>query len=349
MISNSQLVFDFINSRNRLNADSSAINPMINQLFQSTLFDPVENFLGRPKKSFRSDLVKLGQEIAINELNDKIDSLVLKKYYEDASFFSEIIELLHSGSLIVDDIEDQSQMRRGQKTLHELYGIPIALNAGNWLYFWPLCLIQNSKFSDTLKHSAIAEIHHTLLLAHTGQALDIGANMLKVDQFQVNRLVFDAIDLKSGALTALAMKLGLLSVVHQSSHPYLKSVDQIGRHFGVLLQLYDDIGNLKSKTNPQKRFEDLQLKRPSFIWAAFASTSDQRDYLQFIEEIQRLTTLEECESFSIKWELEERAQQQVEQFKNRFFSDLQRLIPSRSKHLIESVHLLCERLIHAFK
>ena len=43
------------------------------------------------------------------------------------------IELLHNAFLIHDDIEDESRLRRGRPTLHELHGVPLALNAGDAL------------------------------------------------------------------------------------------------------------------------------------------------------------------------------------------------------------------------
>src|SRR5690606_4997540 len=41
------------------------------------------------------------------------------------------LELLHNALLVHDDIEDESLERRGQPTLHEKYGVPIALNIGD--------------------------------------------------------------------------------------------------------------------------------------------------------------------------------------------------------------------------
>lgn len=49
-----------------------------------------------------------------------------------------IIELIHNGSLIVDDIEDGSDLRRGKPCVHKIYGEDIAINAGNAIYFLPI-------------------------------------------------------------------------------------------------------------------------------------------------------------------------------------------------------------------
>lgn len=44
-------------------------------------------------------------------------------------------ELMHSGSLIIDDIQDRSEMRRGKKCVHHIYGEPLSINAGCACYF----------------------------------------------------------------------------------------------------------------------------------------------------------------------------------------------------------------------
>jgi geranylgeranyl diphosphate synthase type I len=54
-----------------------------------------------------------------------------------------VTELIHTGALIIDDIEDSSALRRGGPTIHIKYKLDVALNAGNTLYFLPIPLIVN--------------------------------------------------------------------------------------------------------------------------------------------------------------------------------------------------------------
>jgi geranylgeranyl pyrophosphate synthase len=42
-----------------------------------------------------------------------------------------IIRKLHNASLLIDDIEDSSTMRRGQPVAHAIYGVPLTINCGN--------------------------------------------------------------------------------------------------------------------------------------------------------------------------------------------------------------------------
>src|SRR6516162_87343 len=52
---------------------------------------------------------------------------------DDALCSAVAIELMHNALLIHDDIEDESEQRRGRPTLHVLHGIPLALNVGDTL------------------------------------------------------------------------------------------------------------------------------------------------------------------------------------------------------------------------
>lgn len=50
---------------------------------------------------------------------------------EDLLKCAYLCELVHNGTLATDDIEDNSEMRRGKKCLHLIYGVDVAINAGN--------------------------------------------------------------------------------------------------------------------------------------------------------------------------------------------------------------------------
>ena len=48
---------------------------------------------------------------------------------------SRIVRMLHSASLMVDNIQDDAQLRRGQPVAHRIYGVPKTINAVNYVYF----------------------------------------------------------------------------------------------------------------------------------------------------------------------------------------------------------------------
>jgi hypothetical protein len=55
---------------------------------------------------------------------------------EDKLFvIKDVIASLHTASLLIDDIEDNSKMRRGQPVAHSIYGIAQTINCANYVYF----------------------------------------------------------------------------------------------------------------------------------------------------------------------------------------------------------------------
>ena len=99
---------------------------------ERALRGPLREFLSRPGKAFRGRLVEASWHVARGRFEPVPEILPI------------VVEALHAGSLIVDDIEDDATERRGGPALHRMVGTPVALNAGNWLYIWPQHLLRAS-------------------------------------------------------------------------------------------------------------------------------------------------------------------------------------------------------------
>jgi geranylgeranyl pyrophosphate synthase len=95
------------------------------------LITPVYDLLDRGGKQWRPLMGLMLAECFGRELEDL-------KANKDVFFTCGITELIHNGSLIVDDIEDSSLMRRGDLCTYKKFGTDIAVNAGNFLYFAPM-------------------------------------------------------------------------------------------------------------------------------------------------------------------------------------------------------------------
>ena len=83
-------------------------------------------------------------------------------------------ELLHNGTIIVDDVEDNSALRRGKPSTHLLVGIDVAVNAGNALYFLPLLSVLNASKLNKKTRLMIYDLYvREMLNLSFGQATDI--------------------------------------------------------------------------------------------------------------------------------------------------------------------------------
>ena len=258
--------------------------------WDDALFTPLSDLFARPKKEFRAQMVHIGFDLAKGQSNQDTQ--------HNLQLLAQIIEAIHSGSLIVDDIEDGSEVRRGAPTLHLIYGLPKALNAGNWLYFFAFHLIGKLKIDANTKILLFENISEALLAAHYGQALDVGAPMDQVNPEHIPMICQKSLELKSGVLMGLAMQLGALLAGADLART--KQIYRFGVDFGVCLQRFDDIGNLNTDKPTAKHLEDLILKRPSWVWSYLYSNRSSQEQEEFKLALQKLPQISALSDFLAK-------------------------------------------------
>jgi geranylgeranyl pyrophosphate synthase len=224
-------------------------------VWDRALYGPLSDFLSRPGKEFRARLLDLAWEMA-GQRGAPPPELRL------------VVEVLHAGSLIVDDIEDDSTYRRGDLALHKKWGLPRALNAGCWLYFWTDALVERMELAPPIELGVRRLVDRTLLRAHQGQALDLSTRVFDLAQCDVPSVVSVTTRLKTGALMQLAAELG--AVVAGSPRPLVAALGSFGQRLGVALQMLDDLGGIVSEERRHKGHEDLLAGRPTwpFAWVA---------------------------------------------------------------------------------
>ncbi len=243
-------------------------------LWERALLGPAREFLRRPGKRFRARLVESCWALAGGEEGAMPAALPL------------VVEILHAGSLIVDDIEDGSRARRGGPALHHLYGLPVALNAGNWMYFWPLLLLDRLDLPAPRVASLQRRARQALARCHQGQALDLALRVVSLEQPEVPHVVTTTTRLKTGALTELAAVLGA-EAVGAPAHK-VEAMARFGRELGEGLQMLDDLGGLTSAARRHKGYEDLCQARPTWPWAWAASTSSAAAFTELRARAQAL-------------------------------------------------------------
>lgn len=241
-------------------------------LNERALLDPLRDFLGRRGKQFRGWLVDLGFRLAGGATGACPTDL------------ASMVEALHAGSLIIDDIEDGSEERRGAAALHKLYGVPVALNAGNWLYFWPQVLLSEMPLPDDVRLRAHECIAKCLLRCHAGQALDLTVRVWDVPQGDVLAVVRVITEQKTGSLLELASALGAIAAGADRSR--VDAIGRFGREVGLGLQMLDDLSGVLADARRHKGVEDFQHGRATWIWAWLSEDVDAGTYRGLIEELR---------------------------------------------------------------
>lgn len=156
-------------------------------------------------------------------------------------------ELPHTGSLIVDDIEDQARLRRGDQAIHQRYGTDVAINAGSTLYFLPSLLLMNHPHVTPAQR---LEIHEATLRqqirAHFGQGLDLYWSR-HMDETNLAAWLADSpldkirqmYELKTSApVEVLALAAAILSGTDPETR---RECVAFARAIGVAFQILDDV------------------------------------------------------------------------------------------------------------
>lgn len=222
-------------------------------LWHRALAGPARGFLARPGKELRARLVHAGWTLGGGAPDALPDRLALA------------LEILHAGSLIIDDVEDGAELRRGAPALHHQIGVPLAINTGSWLYFWALAELGQVGLPPERELDAHRLAVSTLVRAHQGQALDLATCVDELDPVQVAPVVDAVARLKTGSLCRFAAELGALAA---GAAPATRAaVARFGETAGLALQMLDDLGAIASGARRAKAHEDLRGARPTWPWA----------------------------------------------------------------------------------
>jgi geranylgeranyl pyrophosphate synthase len=229
-------------------------------IWRRALSGPAATFLARPGKELRTRIVRFGALLAGGDGHSALcDRIGL------------VVEVLHAGSLIVDDVEDGSKERRGAPALHELVGVPLAINTGSWMYFWALAELAELDLPPSLQLEAQRTTIRTLARCHEGQALDLAVKVCDLDPVEVRRVVASTTRLKTGALCRLAAELGAIAA--GATPERREAIGAFGEEMGMGLQMLDDVGSITSPARRDKGLEDVVAGRPTWPWAWLAEES----------------------------------------------------------------------------
>ena len=154
------------------------------------------------------------------------------------------LELMHNATLVHDDIEDASELRRGQPTLHAMHGVPLAINAGDLLMTLAAQpLLDNvERIGPELSLRVFTEFHTAARETAEGQALELGwrqENEVDLTPCDYHAMVFK----KTSWLSVVhPMRLGVL-IGNRGRRP-LDEFVRLGFFLGSAFQIQDDVLNL---------------------------------------------------------------------------------------------------------
>lgn len=154
--------------------------------------------------------------------------------------------MIHNASLIMDDIEDSSLVRRDKPCVHLIYGMDISANAGTFIYFLPMQqLIKKTDFSDELKYELLKIYIDEMVHIHIGQGWDImWHNLSKTEGFvPTEEQYLQMTAHKTGVLARLVVRMTC-----QTLKVDKKTTDKLSlfaERIGIAFQIQDDLLNIE--------------------------------------------------------------------------------------------------------
>ena len=217
----------------------------------------LSEFFGEPTYRYDADAVQRALADPIWDLLDRggkrwravLFLLFVEAFGEDPEAYLEyacIPEILHNGTIIVDDVEDGATLRRGEPALHHVYGTDVALNAGNAMYFIPLRIVgRNPGDLDASTRLSVYELlMEELNRTHLGQGMDIvWHNRSAVETTEAEYLEMCAC--KTGCLGRIVARLAAVVTGNEDEEDH---VARYAESMSVAFQIADDVLDVEHAT-----------------------------------------------------------------------------------------------------
>lgn len=189
----------------------------------ASLREPVSDFLLRGGKRLRPVLFLTILKLLRADWKKHLDIAVA-------------LEAAHNGTLIIDDIEDSAELRRGKPTCHRAFGLDIAVNAGVAIHFLPIRLLLKKEGLAERQQLRLMEIYaEELINVYFGQALDVAWH--KTPRPITMNQYLEMTRLKTGGLLRMA---GRMACVIAGREDLEAAIVDFSELVGVAYQIKDD-------------------------------------------------------------------------------------------------------------
>jgi geranylgeranyl diphosphate synthase, type II len=195
------------------------------------LYDPLAAHLSRVGKSIRPAIC-LATCVAFGGKQ------------EDALNSALALEMLHNAFLVHDDVEDESELRRGTPTMHAEHGVPLAVNAGDTLNALSLRLFRDNLpvLGQKLTWRVLEEVDHLMMESLEGQAMELG--WIRDQRCDVTEQDYLKMTLKKTCWYSFIHPCRIGALIATRDDVDLDRFNLFGFYLGAAFQIQDDLLNL---------------------------------------------------------------------------------------------------------
>ncbi|KAJ9601951.1 geranylgeranyl pyrophosphate synthetase [Cladophialophora chaetospira] len=204
---------------------------------------------------------------------------------------TKVVGMLHTSSLLIDDVQDNSVLRRGIPVAHNIFGTAQTINSANYVYFLALQELLHLENREGAMETFTTE----LLNLHRGQGMDLYWRDTLTCPTEDDYL--EMVQNKTGGLFRLAIKL------MQAESPEKGRVDCVPlvNLLGLVFQICDDYLNLSSSTYTKNKGVCEDLTEGKFSFPVIHSIRSNTSNLQLINILKQKTTDEEVKRYAVKY------------------------------------------------
>ncbi|KAL9612017.1 MAG: hypothetical protein Q9167_003383 [Letrouitia subvulpina] len=242
---------------------------------EKILLGPYDYLEDQPGKNVRAQLIA-----AFN--------IWLKVPPSSLQIITKVVGMLHTASLLVDDVEDNSLLRRGVPVAHSIFGTAQTINSANYVYFLAL------KELLRLGNPKVIDIYtEELCNLHRGQGMDLYWRDTLTCPSEEDYL--EMVGNKTGGLFRLAVRM--MQAESESTVDYLHLTNLIG----LLFQIRDDYMNLSSSQYTSNKGLCEDLTEGKFSFPIIHSIRSNPSNLQLINILKMKTADEDVKKYAVTY------------------------------------------------
>jgi geranylgeranyl pyrophosphate synthase len=250
--------------------------------------------------------------------------------------FSIIPEVVHNGTLIIDDIEDSSELRRGKPCTYKIFEIDIAVNAGNAMYYLPLLplMTQKTKFTAEIQRDIYEVYVQEMINLSMGQAMDIAwhRGLANADALSEEDYL-QMCAYKTGTLARMSAKMA--AVLAGADKTLVEKLGRFAESIGVAFQMQDDVLDLTGVEFAKKKGgvgQDISEGKRSLMVIYTLKKASAADKKRLIEILNMHTSNQTMRNEAIalmqKYGAIEHVKQTAEKLVEESWSEAEKLLPT---------------------
>ena len=227
-----------------------------------------------------------------------------KELHEKMLKFASSCELLHTATLVHDDVIDKASLRRGKPTLNDISGNHAAVLAGDYLFtrcFFCIHDVDNQKLFKILNETLAA-----LVMGEINQLDKQGDLNISIEDYE------KTIYCKTGALFELTTSG--IAILNDESDEIVEALKEYGKQLGIAFQVADDMLDYSSSTETLGKsigedLEDGRITLPLILALRDCSKEDKAilekaikgcDLEKVLKFIHKTDSLNKCHDFALK-------------------------------------------------